>query len=539
MKKTTSVFIISIIISIAFILWGVLLPANLDSTTTAIQGFITNQMGWFYLLAATFFVGFSIYLIFSPFGKIRLGKPDEKPQYSFLTWFAFLFTAGMGIGLVFWGVAEPISHFNSPFRAEPGTNQAAAEAIQHSVFHWGIHPWAIYSVVALCLAYFQFRKDEPAMFSSIFRPLIGDRADGSLGTTINVFVVIATVFGVATSLGFGAAQIAGGMSYLFPAVANMNQTLLQFIVIVVVTVLFSISAISGIDKGIRYLSNLNVYLAILLMLFILFAGSTAYYMGVFTQGLGNYLQNFIGMSFSLDVYNRENTWIQDWTLFYWAWWISWSPFVGAFIARVSRGRTIREFVVGVIAVPALFGALWFSVFGGAAIELERLGANIADTITNNGGEEVALFALLEQFPLSMFVSIVALILIASFFVTSADSATVVLGMQTTGGMLNPPSVVKLIWGVLISGTAAVLLTSEQGLTALQTTAIIGAFPFTFIMILMVVALMKSLNQEKPFLSQEKERLRQERARLKSEQQRLKEEKEKFRKAKIESLKKKK
>ncbi|MBM0065309.1 BCCT family transporter [Alkalicoccobacillus gibsonii] len=538
MKKTTSVFTISIIIALAFILWGVVFPNNLDHVTALIQGFLTNQLGWFYLLAATAFVAFSIYLIFSPYGRIKLGKPDEKPQYSFLTWFAFLFTAGMGIGLVFWGAAEPISHFHTPFRADPDTNQAAAEAIQYSMFHWGIHPWAIYSVVALCLAYFQFRKDEPAIFSSTLRPIAGNRVDGGLGTTINVFVVIATIFGVATSLGFGAAQISGGLGFLFPAITNMNPTLLNLIVIIVVTILFSVSAISGIDKGIRYLSNLNVYLAIALMLFILFAGSTAYMMGVFTQGIGNYLQNFINMSFSLDIYDSENTWIQDWTLFYWAWWISWSPFVGSFIARVSRGRTIREFVIGVIAVPALFGALWFSVFGGAAIQLERLGSNFGDMITSSG-EEVALFALLEQFPLTMFVSIVALILIASFFVTSADSATVVLGMQTTNGMLNPPNIVKLVWGLIISGTAAVLLTSEQGLTALQTTAIIGAFPFTFIMILMVIALMKSLGEEKPLLAQDKERLRQERARLKSEQNKLKEEKEKFRKAKIDSLKNKK
>ncbi|WP_285803881.1 BCCT family transporter [Alkalicoccobacillus plakortidis] len=538
MKNTTSVFMISIIIAIAFILWGVLLPNNLDSVTSTVQGFLTGQLGWFYLLAATFFVGFSIYLIFSPYGKIKLGKPDEKPQYSFLTWFAFLFTVGMGIGLVFWGAAEPISHLNTPFRADPGTNQAAAEAIQYSMFHWGIHPWAIYSVVALCLAYFQFRKDEPAMFSSTLRPLVGNRVDGGLGTTINVFVVIATVFGVATSLGFGAAQISGGLGFLFPSILNLNPTFLNLIVIVIVTILFSVSALTGIDKGIRYLSNLNVYLAIALMLFVLFAGSTAYMMGVFTQGIGNYLQNFINMSFSLDIYDSENTWIQDWTLFYWAWWISWSPFVGSFIARVSRGRTIREFVIGVIAVPALFGALWFSVFGGAGIQLERIGSGIGEMIATSG-EEVALFALLEQFPFTMFVSLVALVLIGSFFVTSADSATVVLGMQTTGGMLNPPNVVKLVWGLVISGTAAVLLTSEQGLNALQTTAIIGAFPFTFIMIMMVVALMKSLGDEKPLLAQDKERLRQERARLKSEQNKLKEEKEKFRKAKIDSLKNKK
>ncbi|MET3505194.1 glycine betaine uptake BCCT transporter [Halalkalibacter oceani] len=531
MRKMTSVFIISVLIAVAFISWGVLAPANLDAITTSIQGFITNELGWFYLLAATSFLIFSVYLIFSPYGKIKLGKPDDKPDYSFPTWFAFLFTAGMGIGLVFWGVAEPLYHFFEPPSAAPESNLAAGEAMRYSIFHWGLHPWAIYSVVALALAYFKFRKESSGLMSSVLEPLLGERTKGTLGIAINVLVVFATIFGVATSLGFGAAQISAGLSYLAPGLGTINGTLLQLIVIGVVTVLFMISAQTGLNRGIRILSKTNVYLAILLLLFVLFFGPTSYIMGVFTQGVGSYIQNLIGMSFRLDIYNPETTWVEGWTIFYWAWWISWAPFVGTFIARVSKGRTIREFVLGVLGVPALFGAFWFSVFGGTGIYLQREGTADIMSSMNDFGMEVALFAVLEQFPLGFFLSIIAVFLIASFFVTSADSATVVLGMQTTNGSLNPPNSVKFIWGLIISATAAVLLSSEQGLEALQTAAIIAALPFTIIMILMVISLMKALRSEKPTLATEKERIRQERLELKQEREKLKEEKLAFKKLK--------
>ncbi len=311
----------------------------------------------------------------------------------------------------------------------------------------------------------------------------------------------------------------------------MNGTLLQLLVILIVTALFMISAQTGLNKGIRILSKANVYLAVILMLFVLFFGPTSYIMGVFTQGVGSYLQNLAGMSFRLDVYNPETTWVEGWTIFYWAWWISWAPFVGTFIARVSKGRTIREFVIGVLAVPAVFGAFWFSVFGGTGIHLQREGTADIMGMMSDLGMEVALFAVLEQFPLGMLLSIIAVFLIASFFVTSADSATVVLGMQTTNGDLNPPNSVKFVWGLIISATAAVLLSSEQGLQALQTAAIIAALPFTFIMILMIFSLMKSLRTEKPTLASEKERIRQDRYELKQEREKLKEEKIAFKKEK--------
>lgn len=494
MKKLTPVFIISVVISLAFILWGVIAPKNLDRVTTYIQGFITDQFGWFYLLAATGFLAFALVLAISPWGRIKLGKNDDEPEYNYLTWFAFLFTAGMGIGLVFWGVAEPINHFYAPPTAEviETPQRAAAVALRYSFFHWGLHPWAIYSVVALALAYFNFRKESPGVLSAAFEPLLGDKIHGGIGTTINVVVVFATIFGVATSLGFGTAQISGGISHLFPI---GNTAGLQLTIIAVITVLYMASSLTGLNKGIRILSKINIYLAIFLMLFLLFSGPSNFIMNSFTQTLGGYLQNLLRMSFQLDTFNPESNWVQGWTIFYWAWWIAWAPFVGTFIARVSKGRTIREFIFGVIAVPTIFGALWFSVFGGTAIHLELFGESNLMEIIGEYGTEMALFAVLQEFNFGMVMSGVAILLIASFFITSADSATFVLGMQTTNGNMNPPVSVKFLWGIIQSLTAAVLLWSG-GLDALQTASIIAAFPFTIIMIVMVFSLLRALRAEK-------------------------------------------
>lgn len=525
MKKLTPVFYISAVISILFILWGAFEPDNLDKVTGNIQGFITAKFGWFYLLAATSFLVVALFLVVSPYGRIKLGKPDEEPEYNYITWFAFLFTAGMGIGLVFWGVAEPMYHFYYPPNENITEFQAAGQALRYSFFHWGLHPWAIYAIVALVLAYFQFRKGYPGVISATFRPLIGDRVNGPIGTMINVLVVFATIIGVATSLGFGTMQISGGLSEMSKFIPNTIVT--QVIIIGIITILYMLSALTGLNRGIRILSKTNVYLAVALMLFVLFLGPTTYIMGAFTQTLGTYFQNIISMSFRMDPFNNETKWVQDWTIFYWAWWISWAPFVGTFIARVSRGRTIREFVIGVLGVPTLFSALWFSVFGGTAISLDLYGnVGIMDVIETSG-MEVALFTVLQQFPLSTFVSIIAIFLITSFFITSADSATFVLGMQTTNGRLNPPNSVKLIWGLIQSAAAAVLLASG-GLGALQTAAIIAAFPFTIIMIFMIVSLFKELRKEQLFLFQDKLsklKLKEEKMKLREEKFKLSEENE--------------
>ncbi|AQX55349.1 glycine betaine uptake BCCT transporter [Priestia flexa] len=496
MKKLTPVFLFSVIIAALFIIWGVIPESTLGNAaltpvTSAIHQFIIEKFGWYYLLAATLFLGFTLFLIFSRYGNIKLGKTEDEPQYSYISWFAMLFSAGMGIGLVFWGASEPINHFHTPPSGDGNTAEAARAAMRYSFFHWGLHPWAIYSVLALALAYFQFRKGYPFVISNILRPLLGKRVDGGLGTLINVISVFATVFGVATSLGLGAIQITGGMAYLSPAIDNNFTT--QLIVIIIVTVLFMLSAQTGLNKGIKYLSNINILLAILLMLFLLFAGPTNFIMDLFVTTIGSYIQYLPSMSFRLSPFDN-NTWVQDWTIFYWAWWIAWAPFVGTFIARISRGRTIREFLIGVLAVPTIFGGLWFSVFGGSAIHLDFFKNIPVMDVINERGSEVALFYVLEQFPLGTVMSIIAICLIATFFITSADSATFVLGMQTTNGDLNPSSSVKFIWGMIQTLTAVILLWTG-GLDALQTAAIIAALPFSIVLVLTVFSLIKSFREE--------------------------------------------
>ncbi|WP_085992519.1 glycine betaine uptake BCCT transporter [Oceanobacillus senegalensis] len=496
-KSITNVFYISVIIVVLFIIWGIIpeeiLPnGNLNDVTTKIQGFIVDQFGWFYLISATGFLVFSIYLIFSRYGKIKLGRPDDEPEFTYVTWFAMLFSAGMGIGLVFWGVAEPLLHFNTPPFGEGGTAEAAKAGMKYSFLHWGLHPWAVYATLALALAYFKFRKQAPGVVSSTLLPLFGDKLKGTAGTAVDSIVVFATVFGVATSLGFGAIQISGGLSYLF----DIEQSIqLQLIIIVIVTVLFIASTISGLGKGIKYLSNTNLILALLLMIFVFILGPTGFILDFFTTTFGSYIQDLPSMSLRMSPFNEQNMeWTNGWTIFYWAWWIAWAPFVGTFIARVSRGRTVREFVLGVLLVPTIIGALWFTVFGGTAINFDMYnGTNIIEKV-NTLGEEVALFAMLEHLPLGTIVSVIGILLISTFFITSADSATLVLGMQTTGGNLDPANSVKFTWGIIQSATAAVLLW-QGGLGALQTASIIAAFPFCIILILIVISLVKAFKDD--------------------------------------------
>src|SRR5690625_633079 len=494
LKKFTPVFIISFAITFIFIVWGVVTPDNLEAVTSKIQHFLQTRFGWFYLISATVFLLFSIYIAFSKYGNIKLGKEDEEPEYSTISWFAMLFSAGMGIGLVFWGVAEPVSHYFVPPTGDGETAEAASQAMRFTIFHWGLHPWGIYALIALALAFFKFRKNVPGTISATFYPLIGERVKGPIGQTIDTIAVFATVFGVATSLGLGAIQINGGLSFL-----NENipiNTFTQFIIIGIVTVLFTGSALSGIGRGIKWLSNANVVVAILLMLFLLFTGPTTFLLNLFTSTFGNYIEYLPQMSFCTSPFNEDNeAWIQSWTIFYWAWWIAWSPFVGTFIARISRGRTIREFVIGVLAVPTVFSILWFSVFGGTGIYFEMFkNVGIWEAMEEGANTEVALFATLAELPFSTVATVLAIVLISTFFITSADSATFVIGMQTTNGMLNPPIKIKILWGFVQAAAAAVLLWSG-GLNALQTASIIAAFPFVFVLLFMMVALVKGLRAE--------------------------------------------
>ncbi|WP_077622467.1 glycine betaine uptake BCCT transporter [Sediminibacillus massiliensis] len=489
LKKFSTVFKVSAGIMLVLVVFGVVWPDGLENLTTNVQEFIASNLGWYYLIIVTFFVLVCFVFLITPLGKIKLGKPGDKPEFSRPTWIAMLFSAGMGIGLVFWGTAEPISHYaiSSP-TLETGTDQAIKDAMRFTYFHWGIHAWAIYGIVALVLAYFNYRHDKPGLISATLEPVIGGAARGTSGKVIDIFAVIATVIGVATTLGFGAVQINGGLAYLFDI---PNNFFIQLIIIVVVTVLFMISAWTGLGKGIKILSNVNMGLAGLLFLLVFILGPTLFLLNLFTNSIGSYIQHLPQMSFRIAPLDEEKReWIKSWTIFYWAWWIAWSPFVGIFIARVSKGRSIREFVLIVLMVPSIVGFLWFATFGGTAIHLEHSGvAEISKLAT-----EESLFGVFSEYPLGMIASIVAILLISTFFITSADSGTFVLGLMTTGGTGDPGQTVKLTWGVLLSATALALLYTG-GLQALQNTMIIAALPFSIIMFLMCISFLKSIYKE--------------------------------------------
>ncbi|WP_404330116.1 BCCT family transporter [Mesobacillus maritimus] len=489
MKNASTVFYVSLAIVTGLVLMGITMPETLEQITSSAQGVITDSFGWYYLVVVSLFVFVCFYLLLSPVGRIKLGKQEDKPEFSRPTWLAMLFSAGVGIGLIFYGTAEPISHYmvSSPTGQE-GTDQGIKDAMRFTFFHWGIHAWAIYGSVAMVLAYFTFRKGELNLISRTLRPLIGKHADGAVGKAIDVIAVISTVIGVATTLGFGAMQINGGLSYLFDVPSTMTS---QTVIILVLTVLFMISALTGLSKGIKILSNLNMGLTAVLFLVVFIFGPTLFILNLFTDTVGAYLQNFINMSFRIAPLNEGGReWINGWTIFYWAWWIAWAPFVGVFIARISKGRTIREFVICVLLVPSVIGFLWFTTFGSAAIVTETTGLL---SISSLAAEE-SLFGVLEGFPLSMALSLLAILIIVTFFVTSADSGTFVLGMMTTNGSQNPSSAIKVTWGVYLSTTALILLYSG-GLQALENTMIIAALPFSAIMVLMVISFLKSLKQE--------------------------------------------
>ncbi|MFW5802988.1 MAG: BCCT family transporter [Verrucomicrobiota bacterium] len=493
MLKRNIVFLASLLLGLPFVVLGVLAPGHFEAATSALHSLIIDKFGWGYLISATIFLLFPLVLAFSRYGDLKLGKDYEKPQYSYFGWFSMLFAAGMGIGLIFWGVAEPLSHFNAPSGGiAPRTPEAAQFAMQFSFFHWGLHPWAIYITMGLAIAYFSFRRGMPPLISSCFFPLLGTRIHGAAGYAIDVLAVFATVFGIATSLGMGALQITSGLAEVTPLRDSMMLTLG---IIAVVTVLFMLSSATGLDTGIQMLSKANLLIALVLLLFLLVVGPTAYIMDVFTTTLAGYASSLVTMSLSTNPFQGYE-WTKDWTLFYWAWWISWSPFVGLFVASISRGRTVREFILGALLVPSLLTFFWFSVFGGAAFHVqfvgEGAGADIAQATSND--VSTALFALFAHYPLTNVLTVLALILLIVFFVTSADSATYVLSMMTSNGNLAPPLWKKVVWGVFQASAAAALIFSG-GLVALQKMAIAAALPFTLVMLLLCLSLHRAMKYE--------------------------------------------
>ncbi|MFA9559135.1 BCCT family transporter [Evansella sp. AB-rgal1] len=488
MNKVGSVFWISIAMSVTFVLWGVISPEHLGSVMNVALGFFLRNFGWFYQIAATFFLVFAIFLIFSKYGRIKLGKDDDKPEFSRPTWFAMLFSAGMGIGLLFFGVSEPISHYANPPFIEGNTGEAAILSLRYTYLHWGFHAWAIYATIALAIAYFKFRKGYPGLMSATLTPLLGEKAKGKTGNIIDIVAVFATIFGVCASLGLGAAQINGGLSYL---TGIPNNFTIQLLIISIVTILFLISAGTGIKKGIKYLSNTNMALAVILFVAMLVLGPTIFLLDLFTTTLGSYIQNLPAMGLRLSPFDSGNAaWLQGWTIFYWAWWIAWAPFVGTFIARVSKGRTVREFVLAVLVAPTFVCTLWFCVFGGTGIFYQHtMGLDIAGQTL-----ETALFFVYEQLPFSGVLAAITIFLISTFFITSADSATFVLGMQTTNGSTEPPNIIKYAWGLILAASAVVLMASG-GLEALQTAIIVSAFPLTIVLFMTTFSMLKAFKSE--------------------------------------------
>lgn len=479
-------------LAVAFVLVGAIWPEELADNTATVLAWVTESFGWLFVLTSAGFVLFSAYLAVSRYGNIRLGPDDSEPEFSTFSWVSMMFATGMGIGLMFWGVAEPLTHLFTPpmGEAEAGSPAAAELSLQYTFFHWGFHPWAMYAVIGLSIGYFAYRKGYGNLVSATFRPLIGDRAGQGPGKAIDVVAIFATLFGSATSLGLGALQITGGIDNVFGE--GGGSKVLAVVVIGVLTLCFVISAVSGIERGIKYLSNANAIAAGLLVLFLFVVGPTVFILGTFTQTMGDYLTHLPAMAFQTGVFEGAS-WLNSWTIFYWAWWISWTPFVGMFIARISKGRTIRQFVIYVILVPSLVSFVWFSILGGAAFDLQfNQGVDMEAELA--GGVENALFETLREFPLSGITVVLAVLLIAIFFITGADSASIVMGMLSQQGKEEPMRPLIVFWGVATGAVAAVLLWAG-GLSALQTLVIIVAGPFMLILIGMCVSLMKSLRHE--------------------------------------------
>ena len=481
-----NVFISTVAIIALFLIVVVLAPNSFEIMTKHLNTWVTDSFSWFYVLSVAIFLMLLIYIAVSDLGKIKLGLDHSQPTYSNGSWFAMLFTAGMGIGLMFFGVAEPVMHYVAPPSGEPETIQAAQQAMRVTFFHWGLHAWAIYTIVGLSLAYFAYRHNLPLKIRSALYPLIGKRIYGPIGDGVDTFATIGTVFGVATTLGFGVTQINSGLNYLF---GIEQSAMTQLILIVVVSAMASLSVFLGLDKGIKRLSEINLILALVLLLFVFFASSTIYLLQTTIQNAGQYVSNLFDMTFNLYAY-QPNGWIGGWTIMYWAWWISWSPFVGMFIARVSKGRSIREFIVGVLFIPTGFTLIWMGFMGNAALNSILNEANTTLVAAVQKDSSVALFEFLHTLPISGVMSLIATVLVMLFFVTSADSGALVTDYLTAKSE-NSPTWQRLFWTVLMAFLAIVLLLNG-GLSALQSATMLSALPFTFIMLLICWGLIKAL-----------------------------------------------
>jgi choline/carnitine/betaine transport len=496
-----AVFGVAAAAALAFVLWGAVAPSAMGEATSATLDWLEKSFGWLFVLTTAGFVVFSGFLALSQYGNIKLGPDDAEPEFSTFSWVSMMFATGMGIGLIFWGVAEPLTHLNAPpmGMAEPGSPDAARLAMEYTFFHWGLHPWSIYAVIGLAIAYFAYRKGYGNLISATFRPLIGDAAGRAPGKAIDVVAIFATLFGSATSLGLGALQITGGLDNVFDG--SGKSVGLALLVIWILTACFVVSAVTGIEKGVQFLSNANAVAAVVLVLFLFVVGPTVFILSTFTEGMGAYLTQLPTMSGRTGAFDADQAaWLDGWTIFYWAWWISWPPFVGMFIARISKGRTIRQFVAYVIVVPSVVSFVWFSIMGGAAFDLQlNQGKDLGRTLADEGTESI-LFTVLRDYPWSSVTVVLAIFLIAIFFITGADSASIVMGMLSQHGEEEPQRWLVIFWGVAQGAVASVLLWSggddlRAGLTALQTLVIIVGGAFMLVIIAMCVSPMKALRAE--------------------------------------------
>ncbi len=499
-RVSKPVFITSALLIVGFIIFGAFFTETAGALFSFLQNFITDKFGWMFVILMNVALVFCIYLAASRYGDIRLGQQTEKPQYSLFSWIGMLFSAGIGIGLVYWGTAEPLYHFMAPPLGEAETIEAAKQAMSISFLHWGLHAWAIYTIVALAMAYFHFRRGLPLSIRSTLYPLLGEKIYGRWGHTVDILAVFGTMFGVVTSLGLGVMQINSGLENLF---GIPNSLTVQFIVIAFVTALACGSLMLGLDKGIKRLSDINMGFTGVLLAFMVILGPTLFIFDSFIENIGNYVVAMIPLSTWGEAYSNTD-WQSGWTIFYWAWWVSWAPFVGVFIARISRGRTIREFVLGVLLIPMLILFFWFTTFGGVAIHMELLAAldpamaspGLVEAVQADTGS--AIFKLVEYYPFAKPITLLIVIMIVLWFVTSSDSASFVIDMLTAGGDTNPPKIQRLFWAIM-EGLIAAILLAAGGLGALQAAAIVAGLPFALVIFVMMYALLRGLSRDRLIL----------------------------------------
>ena len=500
-RVSRPVFLTSAILILAFIIFGAFFNELATEVFGQAKAFVSMRFGWFFIMVVNLTLVMSIYLIFSRYGDIRLGHQNENPEYNLVSWIGMLFSAGIGIGLLYWGTAEPLYHFMAPPLGEPESIAAAKQAMNISFLHYGLHVWALYGMVALSLAYFHYRRGLPLAIRSTLYPLIGKKIYGPMGHTVDTLAVFGTMFGVVTTLGLGVLQINSGLESLFGIPNNIT---VQIILIAFITMLAGLSLLMGLDKGIKRLSDINIFFTIVLLSFVIILGPTQFIFNSFFENIGNYLHQVIPLGLWTESYEGEANWQSSWTVFYWAWWISWSPFVGVFVARISRGRTIREFILGVLLIPITILFLWFTAFGGSAVHMELMAAvdpNIAspglvEAVRADTGS--AIFKLMESYPLTAALNGLIVVMIVFWFVTSSDSASFVIDMLTSGGDTNPPKIQRLFWAGTEGVIAAVLL-AAGGLGALQAASIVSGLPFAVVIVIMMYSLLRGLSRDRLIL----------------------------------------